>query len=584
MSKLIDGEVATDWIELAPSKEWGDLAQGYFVGLVAINGTATFDRVSVVQVPEMDISDVHTGFEAVWRYYNWSGFGGEALVVSFGDLFPFRNDDRKFIFWDQANYVPAWHFNNEMQFSYGFNETWGGGSVGCFEPMSDRLLRYAKVKLIEDNPVRKVIHWEYVLIDPDYKVPDNEKGTQLPEVDEYYMIYADGSIIRKIRYTPKLDTDFRNWHELTELIIIGGGNNRPGSLVDKPALSVYEIGRSNKQFHPLGQIDFENNYKMGATAMIAHLKNAPDAFNAFADDSYFSETYGGYQLNYKIDWHNINLNFSHWPINKEPYMEPHKSWSAWPEQISHTSLIGMGVYGGTDWDDHYMEDEEGRRYREWLSLEGLSEHRNYEQTADKVNSWLFRGNVTMTNDSATYLSYSLSDKWFEFNAEKWKPACYVQIDPYRALVNPVLKINNWSSGNVVVNVNKKTLENDEYIAYIDSDNSLYILLNGDYSDGLEAKISTSDILVSVSEKKTGTNTPKVSPNPVTSGSLNVDLEDNIPEAHITLYDLSGRAVFKTVVNDKSTIIGTEPYHTGTYLLEIRSGNEIYRKKVIILDH
>jgi hypothetical protein len=99
VKKTIRGKEAQDWSELLPSRDWANPNQKYFVALVAhSNGKALFDDVSALIKPEVDQSDVASGFKAVQREYNWSGFFGDAVVVSFGDAFKYREKDIKFVF------------------------------------------------------------------------------------------------------------------------------------------------------------------------------------------------------------------------------------------------------------------------------------------------------------------------------------------------------------------------------------------------------------------------------------------------------------------------------------------------------
>ena len=43
------------------------------------------------------------------------------------------------------------------------------------------------------------------------------------------------------------------------------------------------------------------------------------------------------------------------------------------QEVTHSCLMSLGVHDGINWDDHYMVDQRGRRYREWISLIGLNE-------------------------------------------------------------------------------------------------------------------------------------------------------------------------------------------------------------------
>lgn len=231
--------------------------QNYYVALIACSdGQAVFNSFKAAQKPKADQDNTKTGFKATRREYNWSGFFGDAVVVTFGDEFKYRDRDIKFVFWSETNYIPAWHLHNQLLFTYEFVETWGGGNPGCHEPMSDRLKRWSRVEIVEDNDVRKVVHWHYVLCNPDYKVPDNDKGTQLPEVDEYFTFYPDGSGTRYIVYTPKLDTDFREAHEVAELISISGSSSHSKEFFSSPALTLLNLDGDVQNAHPGPKFDF----------------------------------------------------------------------------------------------------------------------------------------------------------------------------------------------------------------------------------------------------------------------------------------------------------------------------------------
>lgn len=489
VEKEVNGKIYDDWMELAPSKEWGNLSASYYVGLLSLNGTARFDGVKVTQLPLADKTDINNGFKITKRPYTWSGYTAPALVVTFGDEFPFAKDDHKFVFWGLMNNVPAWHLNNTSLFTYGFVETWNGGNPGCHEPMSDRLRAYTNLEVVEDNAVRKIIKWSYNLVDPDYKHPDNAKGGQLPEVMEHYFIYADGSIIRKIQYAPKLDTNFRNWHELMELMLIAGENKRPGSLLEYPSLTFHELGKPPVKYNNENEKRFRNNNKrLGATTMVAHVKNAPDLFNSFSDDVRISETHSVYPLNYEITWHRRGNNFGHWPVNKEPYQHPFKSGSTWPEHIAHTSLVGMGVDQGQGWEDNFLVRKDGRKYRQWLSLIGMNEEKGLVTAEEKTSSWLFPGAVEMTEGSSSFIRYSHEDKYFEFENTSKDSKCNFKITSKTKLINPIIKIKQWDKNKIYVKINGKSIPSSDFLTTLNEDGDLLLMILQTYDSDINVNI------------------------------------------------------------------------------------------------
>jgi len=359
--------------------------------LLAFNGSATFDNAYAVQKPLQDQNDANTGFAATWREVNWSGYFGDALVVTFDNTdAPITGGTRKFVFWEAFNNVPAWYLDEDVMYTYEFVETWGGGNPGPHEPMSDRLLAYSDVSLDYDGSDYKLIHWQYTLIDPDYKWPDFNQGTERPIVDEYYKIYPDGRILRKIRYKAKLDSSFRNWHELTELIVISGNSTDPSDHLDSPALSIWPINDQKLDFNPTGPgNDYEQSHN-DATILAVHMNNHPDLVNVFNDNSSSHDTYTGDPISVYKTWHDINFRMSHWPIGKEQYYtDTFKSVTTWTEQVKHTSIGGAGVHENSSdqWSNNYQIDPvDGREYREWISYMSLSNDLN--QTKTEVEEWL----------------------------------------------------------------------------------------------------------------------------------------------------------------------------------------------------
>ncbi|MFT6730337.1 MAG: hypothetical protein ACJA1H_001660, partial [Glaciecola sp.] len=396
VDKNIDGKIVNGWMELAPSKEWDQLTGNFLMGLVAADGSATFDNAFAENKPLNDIDDSRTGFAAKWRELNWSGYSGNALVVTFNSAdAPLTSGTRKFVFWESFNNIPAWYLDINLMYTYEFVETWDGPDTadGANEPMSDRLKRFSTVSLDYDGNDFKIIHWQYVLHDPDYKWPDLGTGTEKPIVDEYYKIYPDGKILRKIRYKAKLDTSFRNWHELSELILVTGNTTDPGDHLAAPSLSIWPINGTLRSFNPIGSRDADDYEQSNndATILAVHMKNHPDLINVFSDDSSSHETYPSDRIQIQKTWHDLSFHMSHWPINKEPYNISDNNFflsqTTWKEQIKHASLAGIQAPDNVNWNNNFQIDpNDGREYKEWISYMTLSN--NLNQTKTDVQAWL----------------------------------------------------------------------------------------------------------------------------------------------------------------------------------------------------
>jgi len=465
----IHGEWADGWMELAPSRDWGTPNHEFYVALYVRSGDdsfaqAAFDNLKVMQKPTQDQDDSQTGFTIDRREYNWSGFSGDAIVVSFGDDFDYDNDC-KFVFWSESNYVPAWHLNNQLLYSYEFLETWDGGYEGCHEPMSDRILRWSSVEVLEDNDVRKLVHWHYVLANPDYKTPHDGIGSQLPEGDEYWTFYPDGTGVRRVRYTPKLDTDFRNWHEITELIAIAGSLSNPQDHHSYPALTVLNLDGIVNNYHTTA-------YNAGSwntdtpnwdqIIMAAHFHSAPDAFSVFSHDSDIPQTYAYYQLKPDISWHLAGYQFAHWPVGKEPFhSDTFKSHGTWSAQVSSNGLMGIGIQGGTGWSNHYKVDDRGRRYREWASLVGLNTPGDNNTLMDMTRTWLYAGTVTMLGSDSVFDGLNYMQKEIVFDNTGDERKCHFVLEPHHLTINPAFRIKNWGDCPVEMLLNGQRLSNGD---------------------------------------------------------------------------------------------------------------------------
>ena len=494
VEKTIRGKKAENWMELASSRFWGLNAQKFLFALAGHKkGASVFQGVSVEQKPTGDKDDRKTGFAVVRREYNWSGFFGDAVVISFDDNFKFHNKDIKFVFWSEMNYIPAWHINNQLLYTYEFVETWGGGNLGCHEPMSDRLLRWSNVKILEDNNVRKVVRWHYVLINPQYKIPDDSIGTQLAEVDEYWTFYPDGTGTRYIRYTPKLDSGFEEPHEVAELIAIAGSSSNTVEHFDSPALTILNLQGRRIDTHPGPKFDFDseiNDWKQQIS--IVHFKNEPDFYCAFSADPQFPDTYSGYKLEYQNTWHNTDQILIHWPVQKRPYTCPNGSRGYWKSEISHACLTSIDIHDGTDWSDNFKVDERGRKYRDWVMLVGAVEKKSENEIKLRTISWLDPGKIAVMSSGAEFVKINHREKALVFKVLKDVNELNINLIPgYNSvrINNPAIKIFGWGKEKpTVVKLNNKKIDAADYRTSVIDNNDLLVWLKTDLTSDSEITI------------------------------------------------------------------------------------------------
>lgn len=437
VEKDFDGVAKEGWMELFPSPPWNTNNNSFFVGIMAKDGTATFKDVKIEETATRDVSDINTGFAVTKRDFVWSGANGDAYVVTFGEEFEHQNRDYKFIFWDKMNDIPAWHMDNQLLFSYEFCETWDGGYPGCYEPMSDRFLAYSKVNVLEDNEVRKVISWNYQLRNPDYHYPYDWKGGERPKAQERYYIYPDGYIVRDIRFFQKLDTEFRNWNEVTEFIAISGTQSFVKDHVKYPVLTISDTRENKEQFLFTNKRSPEpfNSDDWDAYVISVHLKNHPDIF-----ESFIQEPVEGKQLHFEVSWHNTDYKFAHWPVNKIHYTSSFLTELPWEGVVTHSSFAGGGSRLNQEWTKNYQIDKEGRRYRQWQALLGIASN---DLLADEVTtSWGDIAEISHISIGDEFVEYSRIERAYIFNVKGDRHISF-ELSPKTTLINPVFKIHNF---------------------------------------------------------------------------------------------------------------------------------------------
>jgi hypothetical protein len=455
-----DGTTSNDWMELAPMYNWMPNSQEVFVALVVRNenGSGTkivnYNAIKVVRTPEDDQDDSNTGFKAVKREFNWSGFNGNATVVTFGNDFAF-DKNIKLVFWDRANNAPMWRLNNQTMHSWQFGERKNGGFEGCGEAMSDRQMHGQEVEIVEDNDVRKVIRWKNVPYFPSYHYPGEGAGTQMPYYEEYWTIYPDGIGTRRFLDCPKLDGNALGvWPEFLEGMTIEGTTAEAGDACASPALSILDMGTTTRNYHP-GNWD-PNTLNSKQLLFDAHFKNGiPDLFLAYNNDTQYP-TNDGYPIEEAyyggaISWHSPYLKFVHWPVGREPYGQntddwPTKSLGLTRNEVTSNALGSFGRYNlGQDWNANYKTNADGRKYRDYTMLIGIHPQNDYDSYRDYVQGWLNPGTVTMLDGNSVFNKNNHDQRELVFTNNNNSLQCNFNFTPgNRWIRNISFRINNWN--------------------------------------------------------------------------------------------------------------------------------------------
>ena len=460
------GITSDDWMEVAPQYSWLVPEQKFYIALVGKSSAdskdreAVFKNIKVVQTPTNDKDDSQTGFKAVRRNFSWSGFDGEATVVTFGNEFAY-DKNIKFVLWDRANNAPAWRLTNQFLLNFEFFESGDSLYPGCHEAMSDRQRHGQSVIIVEDNDVRKIIHWHGIPLNPNFDFTgEHLKGKQYPYFDEYWTFYPDGTGTRQLIDMPNLDVNHRRvWGpEIIELMPIGGSLVEAGDLCNSPALSVFTMKDSVKTYfpQPTNHTNSKDSWGWNQIVYESHFKNnLPDLFIIYSQDEAYPELWSGIKIETQIDWHNTTWNFSHWPVGREPYGQNSQEWgktsrsyASNKNEVTHTSLVSAGFYRvGLDFNDHFLTDSAGRKFRRHVMLVGASKPYNYEEVRDQVRTWLDPGKITMLDNNCEFVKIDRIYRSIVFKSTGKKPECKFSIIPSKTIINPTITIENWRGDN-----------------------------------------------------------------------------------------------------------------------------------------
>lgn len=447
VQKTIDGKTYYDWQELFPAPAWS--GDRLYFGCCGVG--ELYRRPLPKESPWED-----RGFHISRREFCFSGSAGDALIIRFPMQF-FPHPEAGFLFWQQGNYIPFWRISQKCLFTYEFVETWA--ERGCYEPMSDRINAFNNHGVVlSDSAAQKVVLWEYNLVNPDYQIPVGQIEGK-PIVQETYTLYPNGSGVRDIIYKPnKLD----KWNELGEYIIVAAAGTRPKDHLTSDVLTLMDleghcfrytgedlrqVNQDPEQWKSTVAGEIEREWKVFIAAQ--HFSNGLTVFSAWPNDPRVSETFPFYATSPSITWHNGDHNMMHWPVNKVVYQEDFVTKNPWPGRVaSHSSTFGIeywnGRKGSSWWEDHYEKDPiDGRIYRRWMSMIGMTNSGEEEYIKAAVATWLYlcvknRGPETLTweNDRAKRLmriSVSASEKNCHI-ALRTQPRKWAVCDPTFLLV------------------------------------------------------------------------------------------------------------------------------------------------------
>jgi hypothetical protein len=387
------------------------------------------------------------------KYYdtwdNLSRFGEHAdVVVEFADM------PTKFIFWRGMCYVPQVINAENQWYNNQFNESWdAGGSWG--EPMSDKQSMRTHVRIIENTPARKVIHWRYaqVQINGTQQNYDDETGWG-DWSDWYYFIYPDGvACKRMVHWSGDDPLD----HEWQESIGVMGPGQTPENISDVYGETVYfddlKITKSynwrDESLDPDAMVPLVLEDDWEFRPLNIQVVNYNSDFKPFTiGDFKGGACYGDFDG--RIAPYSNMVVYIHWPLGQLP-TDGTRAFK--PDRGSSNGYTHLMFKGS-----HRL----GKNWAERVMLEGMSTKSSVE-LRPLAKSWLNAPKVKDLN-GATGGEYDMAQRAYQFLLEEGSEGFDFSIDASdkNPIENLCFVVKNWESQQPVkVRLNDSSLTDKE---------------------------------------------------------------------------------------------------------------------------
>ncbi len=370
--------------------------------------------------------------------------GPDSDVVVRFDESPIR-----LVFWQGANYIPAWVTENDKWYTDEFLETWGKGCPlgGDCEPMSDKQERYSHVSILESNNARVVVHWRYALAEVEkYTLAWADPYTGWGDwADEYWTVYPDGIAVRKqILHS----TEINRPHEWQETIVLNQPNSRPDDDINWNAITLENMQGEVKTYSwrpkAAGSFTFPNGPARftgpaDPNIQLVNLKSEWKPFQIVSPDGATANIYNGERTYFNFECWN------HWPVAQisssgRPCVASDRASSS---SLSH-------LY----WKDYSM----GPNTETKILMDGLTTQ-PIAGLIPLAKSWLSPPRMEVVGDGYQNGSYDPTQRAYTVTrAEPETPATLkltFNASAASPLYDPAIVIKNWGEGAARLEINGK---------------------------------------------------------------------------------------------------------------------------------
>jgi concanavalin A-like lectin/glucanase superfamily protein len=399
-------------------------------------------------------------WEHLWRV------GDEADVVVRFDTTPTR-----LVFWRGTSYIPAWVTENGIWYTNEFYETQSAPMEISAEPMADKQTRLSQVRILESNDARVVVLWRYAPVTVNYELVNEDALSGWGDwVDEYYTVYPDGTCVRKIKVwssSPYVvpgkgpgTGGFRQYHEA---IVINPAGTRPEDNIKTDALTIANMkGESHTYSWATEAPGTSATFDADTLKLLNEISDQrPDSHKWLTQPAAgnilrvnLKAQYSPYAI---VDPRHVAIDcyageiirersifpwWNHWPVSQQ--IRSNGRWAIAPDRASHSSLAHI---------QSWQPFERTEQSITMLMLNGLTES-SAPELVPLAKSWLSPSVTEAGGDAFRSEGFDPTQRAFVLTrrdgSESAAADLTIRATAESPVVNPVLVIHNWGTGQPVV--------------------------------------------------------------------------------------------------------------------------------------
>mgnify|MGYP001056635236 CR=1 FL=1 len=373
-------------------------------------------------------------YDRPWR------MGEYADVVVMFDEYPF-----KLVYWHGINYYPIWYSENDIGIMHESGET--SGEYGCYEVMQDRQCRYSRVRIIENNDARVVVHWRNALNNIIYNIAYEDSLTGWGDwCDDYYTIYPDGVAARKVTLW---SSSLEQWHSFEQDNFVIQPGLSPADILEKEASSLANLK---------GEESIFSWEKTGKPQGKKVSDPVIQVYNIKAKSKPFMITQPG------VGYPALEGNGMPWPWC-------FYWWNHWP--ATQIPCDGRQVFvidgrpsstciAGAQFKTKAPENERTENSVSQFMLFGMAMDKTAGELASLARSWAQAPALKISGEDYLYEGYSVAERCYLIrrkDSDKDSPLEFkISCSREQPIVNPAVVIKGWGDMNATLKINDKLIK------------------------------------------------------------------------------------------------------------------------------